>query len=162
MTKANLNLWAILLTGLFWSSFVYGQESVNSSGGKAIGSGGTVAYSVGQVFYTTNVGNSTSIAQGVQNAYEIYSVGIEENNFNISLIAFPNPTIDNLTLQIGNYTEENFSYRLYDIQGRLLDSRQIMEKQTFINMSNLPISTYIMNVVDQESKKIKSFKISKN
>ena len=162
MTKANLNLWAILLTGLFWSCFVYGQESANSSGGKAIGSGGTVAYSVGQVFYTTNVGNSTSIAQGVQNAYEIYSVGIEENNFNISLIAFPNPTIDNLTLQIGNYNNEKLSYQLYDIQGKLKDSGQIMVKQTFINMSNLPISTYFVIVLDQENKKVKSFKITKN
>ncbi len=152
----------MMLSSLLSGGLSYAQESANSAGGKAIGIGGTVAYSVGQVFFTTNVGNSTSVAQGVQNAYEIYSVGNEENNFNISLIAFPNPTIDNFTIQIGNYNNEKLSYQLYDIQGRLLDSCQIMEKQTFINMSNLPISTYIMNVVDQENKKIKSFKISKN
>jgi hypothetical protein len=162
MNKANLNLWAILLTGLFGSSLVYAQESANSSGGKAIGVGGTVSYSVGQVFYTTNIGNSSSIAQGVQNAYEIYSVGNEENNLNISLIAFPNPTIDNLTLQIGNYNNEKLSYQLYDMQGKLKDSGQIMVKQTLINMSDLPVSTYFVNVLDQENKKVKSFKITKN
>jgi hypothetical protein len=108
MNKANLNLWAILLTGLFGSSLVYAQESANSSGGKAIGVGGTVSYSVGQVFYTTNIGNSSSIAQGVQNAYEIYSVGNEENNFNISSqrwddshIAPSKADMDNFMTQLG-------------------------------------------------------------
>lgn len=68
------------------------QESANSTGGDATGSGGTVAYSVGQVVYTTNTSSNGSEAQGVQHAYEIYTLGVEENEINSSLIAFPNPT----------------------------------------------------------------------
>ena len=162
MTKANLNLWAILLSGLFGSSLVYAQESANSSGGEASGSGGSVAYSIGQMVFTTNIETIGSVAQGVQHAYEIYTVGNKENNLNISLIAFPNPTIDNLTLQIGNYNNEKLSYQLYDMQGKLKDSGQIMVKQTLINMSDLQVSTYFVNVLDQENKKVKSFKITKN
>ena len=36
----------------------------------------------------------------MQHAYEIFALGINEPALNISLIAFPNPTMGNLTLQI--------------------------------------------------------------
>lgn len=44
----------LIATGMLWVSLAQAQESVNTSGGDASGSGGTVAYSVGQVVYTTN------------------------------------------------------------------------------------------------------------
>ncbi|MDG2279738.1 MAG: T9SS C-terminal target domain-containing protein, partial [Flavicella sp.] len=55
---------------------IYGQESSNTSGGNAAGSGGTVAYSIGQVAYTYESGTNGNSNQGVQQPYEIYSVGI--------------------------------------------------------------------------------------
>src|SRR5688572_14704694 len=92
----------LLLAGLLSGSFVQAQESVNSAGGDATGSGGTVAYSIGQVVYTTNTGTSGEVAQGVQHAYEIYTFGINQTELNISLTVFPNPTANNLTLVISD------------------------------------------------------------
>ena len=138
------------------------QESANSSGGSATGSGGTVAYSVGQVVYTTNTGSTGSLAQGVQHAYEIITVGIKETALNILLTAFPNPTKENLTLQISNYNNEKLSYQLFDMQGKQLSNGQIRAQQTQINMNSLPTATYFINVVNQENKKVQSFKITKN
>jgi hypothetical protein len=46
------------------------QESVNAAGGDAMGAGGTASYSVGQVVYTTIGENGTTVAQGVQQAYQ--------------------------------------------------------------------------------------------
>ena len=103
MTKNKSRPLSMLLAGLLWGSLAQAQESSNSSGGDATGSGGTVAYSVGQVLYTTNTGSNGSVAQGVQHAYEIFTVGIKETELNISLTAFPNPTTENLTLQISDY-----------------------------------------------------------
>jgi hypothetical protein len=103
MTKNKSRPFAMLLAGLLWGSLAQAQESANSSGGNASGSGGTVAYSIGQVFYTSNAGSSGTVDPGVQHAYEIYSVGINETNLNISLTAFPNPTTEYLTLQISDF-----------------------------------------------------------
>ena len=152
----------MLLAGLLWGSLAQAQESANSSGGNASGSGGTVAYSIGQVFYTSNAGSSGTVDQGVQHAYEIYSVGINETNLNISLTAFPNPTTENLTLQISDFINEKLFYQLYDLQGKLLTSGQVTAKQTQINTSSLPSATYFINVVNQENIKVQSFKIIKN
>jgi len=150
---------AFLLLGL---GGLHAQESVNASGGDGTGSGGTVAYSVGQVVYTTNTDASGTVSQGVQQAYEIFTVGIKETELNILLTVFPNPTSDNLTLQISDYNNEKLSYQLYDIQGKLLNNGQVTAQQTQINTSSLPSATYFINVVNQENKQVQSFKIIKN
>lgn len=151
----------ILLTLCISGGSIYGQESSNASGGDAIGSGGTIAYSIGQVVYTTNTSTNGSVAQGVQYAYEIFSVGIKETALNISLTVFPNPTTENLTLQISDYNNEKLSYQLFDLQGKLLNYGQVTTQQTEINTTSLPSATYFINVVNQENKKLQSFKIVK-
>lgn len=162
MTKNKSRPLAMLLAGLLWASFTQAQESANSSGGDATGSGGTVAYSIGQVVYTTYVGSNGSVAQGVQHGYEIFTVGIKETELNISLTAFPNPTTENLTLQISDYKNEKLSYQLFDMQGKQLSNGQITAQQTQINMNGLPSATYFIYVVNQEKKKFQSYKIIKN
>ena len=138
------------------------QQATTATGGDASGSGGTVAYSVGQVVYTTNTDASGTVSQGVQQAYEIFTVGIKETELNISLSVFPNPTVDNLTLQILDYKNEKLSYHLFDMQGKLLNNGQVTAQQTHINTSSLPSATYFINVVTPENKKVQSFKIIKN
>ena len=162
MTKNKSRPLAILVAGLLWASMAQAQESVNASGGDATSSGGTVAYSVGQLVYTTNTSSSGTVSQGVQQAYEIYSVGIKETELNISLSVFPNPTADNLTLQISDYNNEKLSYQLFDLQGKLLNNGQVTAQQTLINTSSLSPATYFINVLNKENKQVQSYKVIKN
>ena len=150
---------AFLLLGL---GGLHAQQATTAAGGEATGTGGTASYSVGQVVvYTTNTGTNGSVAQGVQQAYEIYNVGIKETELNISLSIFPNPTAANLTLQISDYNNEKVSYQLYDMQGKLLNNGKIVAQQTKIEMTSLPTAAYYVNVVNQENQKVQSFKIIK-
>jgi hypothetical protein len=159
MKQKNLKL-SLLLLGLGITT--QAQQATTSTGGNASGSGGTVAYSVGQIVYTTYTGSNGSVAQGVQHAFEIFTLGIKEISLNISLTAFPNPTTENLTLQISDYNNEQLSYQLFDMQGKQLRNGEITAQQTQINMNSLPTATYFINVVNQENKKVKSYKIIKN
>jgi hypothetical protein len=161
MKKSKSKQIVLLFTLLLVEGLAHAQESTNTSGGEATGSGGSVSYSVGQVVYTTNTGSSGSVAQGVQHAYEIFVVGVNDSQSNISLNAYPNPTADVLTLQISNYNNEKLMYQLYDLNGKLLSSAQIIAQQTLINTSTLPVSTYFIDVLNQENKKVQSFKIFK-
>jgi hypothetical protein len=162
MTKNKSRHILVLLSGLLWGGLTQAQESANASGGDATGSGGTVAYSIGQIAYTTNTGSSGSVAQGVQHVYEIFTTGIMEPELNISLSAFPNPTTNNLTLQISDDNNEKLSYQLFDMQGKQLRKGQIVAQQTQIDMNSLPSATYFIHVVNQENQKVQSFKIIKN
>jgi hypothetical protein len=147
---------------LFTTSIVYSQETATTAGGEAKGADGSSSYTVGQVVYTTNTANSGSLAQGVQQAYEIStSVGIEVTEINLELVAYPNPTNSLLTLNIGNYNNEKLIYQLYDIQGMLLDSKQVVNSSTTINAQKLSVGTYLLNVLDNNTL-IKTFRIIRN
>jgi len=152
----------ILVTiSLLWVGLLKAQESINSSGNDAIGGGGFVAYTVGQVVYTTNMGNSGSVAQGVQHAYEIFIEGISTTTLEISLAVFPNPALDNLTLMLSDHENNKLTYQLYDMQGRLIISEHIIAKQTQINTASLLTATYFIYLFNEENKKVKSFKFIK-
>jgi hypothetical protein len=153
-------LFGLELTGL------QAQESINATGGNASGSGGSVSYSVGQIVYTTNIGTNGSVANGVQQPFEISVVtGLEEaKDIMLSLTAYPNPTTDYLTLSIDASTPlsiQSMSYQLNDMQGKLIQNEKITGKQTSIVMSNLKAATYFVKV-NQENKNVKTFKIIKH
>jgi len=162
MRHKKLKLSAVLLLGLGLTG-LHAQTSVNATGGNASGSGGTVAYSVGQVVYTTNTGANGSVAQGVQQPFEISVVlAIEEaQGINLSVSAYPNPTTDYLTLEVNEFELSNLNFQLYDISGKLLQSEKITGNQTSIVMSNLVPATYFVKVI-QDNKEVKTFKIIKN
>lgn len=159
--KKKLRFPVMLATGILWVSLAHAQEAANASGGDAKGSAGTVAYSVGQLFYTSNSGVTGSVSPGIQQAYEIVTVGIDEATPNISLSIFPNPTSDNLTLQISEYEGEKLQYKIFDVQGKLLKNSVIRSNQTTIDMTALPSATYFIEVVNNKNKKIQTFKIIK-
>ena len=162
MRLKRLKLSAVLLLGLGLTG-LQAQESINATGGNASGGGGSVSYSVGQVVYTTNTGTNGSVAQGVQQPYEISVVtGIEEaEGIYLSVTAYPNPTTDYLTLRIDEFEISNLSYQLYDMNGKLLQNEKIAGNQTSIVMSNLVPATYFVKVV-QGNREIETFKIIKN
>ena len=141
---------------------VQAQQATTATGGNASGSGGTVAYSVGQIFYTTNTGTTGSEAQGVQQPYEISIVlGIEDNSINLELSAYPNPTTNFLTLNVGKAELSTLNFQLYDISGKLIESRKIISSTETISTENLTSSTYFLKVCNNNNE-VKTFKIIKN
>lgn len=148
----------VLLVGFNLS--VQAQQAATASGGDASGSGGTVAYSVGQIVYTTITGSNGSVAQGVQQAYEISIVLGVENHLIHLIQAYPNPTIDYLTLNVGNTDLSSLNFQLYDITGRLIESKRITSSIETINMEILPSATYFLKVTNN-NKEVKLFKIIK-
>jgi len=142
-------------------SKVQSQNNFVSTGANISGSGGTLSYSLGQLTYSALNGLSGSIYQGVQQPYEIYTVGIEDVKLNISLSIYPNPTYNNLVIRIDEFASNNYNYQLMDLHGKLLISNKILNKQTIIDASALPPSAYLLKII-QDSKTIRSFKIIKN
>ena len=150
---------SVLLLGLGLTA--QAQQATLSSGGMATGSG-SVAYSIGQIAYTTATNVSGSITQGVQQPIEIYTLGVDDF-VNISLImkAYPNPTQGDLTLEITDLKLENLTFQLIDLQGRSIENRKIANTNETIKMENLPSATYFLKVTNN-NKEVKSFKIIKN
>lgn len=162
MKKHKLRPVLLLAAGSLCMGWAHAQVSANSSGGEAKGSGGTASYSIGQVFYTANEYSLGSVSQGIQHAYEIFVVDVKKTTLNISLSTFPNPTSNNLTVNVGDFRNEKLFFQLVDAQGKMLNNGPLTTKQTQINTSSLPSATYFLNISNQENIKVQSYKIIKN
>lgn len=156
MTK----LWPSLLLA-FGVLTTYGQVSTVGAGGDASSTSGSVSYSVGQVFFSSQNGSNGSLVQGVQQVYEIAAVGIKNPAFDISMAVFPNPTAHQLTLSVDTPPLPGMEYQLYDLQGRLLGSAQIKETETSISFSAYAKARYTLTIT-HENVPIQSFSILKN
>jgi hypothetical protein len=161
MRYKQLKLSAISLLGLGLTG-LQAQEIQPATGGNATGSGGSISYTVGQAVYHTHTGTNGSVAEGVQQPYEISVItGLEETkDINLTVLAYPNPTEDYLTLTIENFESSDLIFQLYSLQGKLLKTGKIESSQTSIAMSNLVPSTYYVKIT-QNNTEIKSFKVIK-
>lgn len=138
------------------------METINTSGNNATGSSGTVAYSIGQVFYTY-IGESVyTVAQGIQHEEGKETLNTPTNIPNTEIFIFPNPVLDFVYINMKEVELENGLqyYKLYDCQGRLLRQNIISQTETQVNLNDLRSSIYILNVYVND-KVFKTFKILK-
>jgi hypothetical protein len=156
-----MNKQLLIVSTLFTSVFCFGQSSVNVSGGSVSNTSGSISYSIGQVAYQSVSNTSGSVSQGVQHAFEISTLSLDENKFNFTLNAFPNPTTENLNLRVGNYKQEKLAYKLIDLEGKVISEASMLSEETTIDMKQLPVATYFVEV-NNEGKKVQTFKIIKN
>ena len=144
------------------------HESLVTAGGDSVTIGGEVSYTLGQLseatLYDINESEDTLyvVQQGIQQPYEIAEIlGMEETAISLSVVAYPNPTYEVLTLKIENYKNEELTYQLHDLQGKLLDRNLVMGSSTTINMAGLSPNMYLLSISSDQSL-IKTFRIIKN
>lgn len=153
----------LLILGCFWITAVSAQEAIPATGGMASGSGGTVSYSVGQITWNTFSGVTGSAAQGVQQPYEISMVTGMSNisEITIECTVFPNPSKGMVKLIIESADLKSFSFQLTDINGKLIQNKNVERNETAISMDNLVSGIYFFKVAYRKNEK-KVFKIIKN
>ena len=120
----------------------------------------SVNASVGQPFFVSHITSGGSIIPGIQQVYEISTVGADLFPV-VSLNVYPNPVIDYLILSLGVvYDMADYTAMLIDIKGNLLQNYRITESETRIQMSSLPAGNYFLRV-EKDGRVLKTFKILK-
>ena len=153
-------LFIIVVAGCPISSLI-AQQAVLSADCEGSGTGGTVSWSVGQVAYGSWSDATGIKTEGVQQPYEIYiMIGIEEVGSDPGCILFPNPTAGNVTLKFLQSNFKNFSFTLYDLNGKSLRSGTIDKEAVSISMEDLHPDTYFL-VLSEKDQAIKTYKIIK-
>ena len=161
---------SVLIVIFLWCNWHMGllaQEAIPSSGGDSKGSGGTASYSFGQLFYTTISGANKTATLGVQQTYSILRWQAnhpKSAQISLACSAFPNPTNDLLTLKLNenfDLTNTNLSFRLFDINGKLLSTKMITEYSTILSLKNYSSSVYQLQVISNTDDFI-TFKILKS
>jgi hypothetical protein len=138
------------------------QESVNSIGGVDVGTGGTVSFSVGQMVYTTDSTEAGSVVQGIQRPYRITTTDIKKLDNTLSFKAYPNPSSDDLFLEMNTFRNEKLNYQLYDMQGKLIMTNPIEIPKTQINMRALAVGAYVIHIYNTNNRPIQTIQIIKD
>ena len=159
--KHNLLKIGALLFLTFALASLNAQEAVLASGADASGGGGSASYSVGQVAYHVNYGATGSLAEGVHQAYEISIINSVGNDMSLSMSAYPNPTTDHLILKADNIDLSGMTYKLIDMNGRIVKNERITSNETTIEMYDLAPASYFLQVI-QSDVAVTVFKIIKN
>jgi len=142
----------------------FGQSAIVPVGGTASGSGGSATYTIGQPAIQRVQNGGTYIIEGVQQPYEIQTVGVDNHpGITLEAIVYPNPTRNVVHLRIRNYEipAEGLTAQLYDNNGKLLRMFDVTELETEIDMNTYPSATYQLRVLDGKSL-LKTFKVVKN
>lgn len=143
---------------------VFAQSSFVAAGGTAVGNNnGTVSYSVGQSAMQFISNNAINLSEGVQQPYEISTVGLSDYpSVILQALVYPNPTRFMVTLFISDY--ENISDKLiatiYDYNGKLIQNIPITESLINIPMETLSAATYFLKI-SEDKNILKIFKIVK-
>ena len=151
-----------LIISSFCFTALNAQNVLPATGGNASGASGSVSYSAGQIFYNTYSGTPGSVAQGLQQPYEISVVTSIGNTESITLEfkVYPNPTSGILKLIIKPFDNDNLKYQLYDPVGILIQEKKIESDESDISLENLSASIYFLKVI-KDNLEVKVFKIIK-
>jgi hypothetical protein len=160
-TKFLLPLIVFVFYPFVWS---VAQQTAATAGGNIQGTGGSVSYTVGQVASLYQGQSFGSVAQGVQQSYEIFLVtGIAEvKGIALDFQVYPNPVQDFLKLKIQDLTLENLIWKIYDSSGKLLNNDRVSGAETLIPMTNYAAGIYLFSVTNKNNLQYKTFQIIKN
>ena len=137
-----------VISGLFLTfSFVsFSQENTVSSGGEAIGTSGSVSFSIGQVDYINSANATGNVNQGVQQPFELFidNVGLEALQ-SVGISVYPNPTSEYLILSLTDPSKE-MHYQLHDMNGRVVTAGKISGEETRIDMRTMAAGGYMLSI----------------
>jgi hypothetical protein len=160
MKNKNLTLTlSLLLLGA--SQTFFAQSAIVPTGGDAVGEGGSMSFTVGQIDYIVATGEGGSLFQGIQQPFIIEeTLGLNEKHITLSASVHPNPTADYVILSISESDLKNMNFILSDAQGKQISSGSILQDESQITMSQLSAGMYFLNI-QTDGKNIKIFKIIK-
>jgi len=141
------------------------QRDVLPAGGDFSSSGGSVAFSIGQIGYTYLTGESGSASLGVQQPNTFNIVATDDPVPALAMTLYPNPADQfvYVDLKEENALEqfEGLQIRLYDLQGQLIAEKEMTDKVTRFPLVDLSDALYVLQIC-QGQKMITSFKLFKS
>ena len=159
-----LSILLSIFSGLFLiTNITIGQQAIVSTGIDAFGSGGSACYSVGQMAFTSVDGDGGSMAQGVQQPYEILiTTSFKEDIYpNTAINVFPNPTNDFIKLTIEGEALNKPKITLVDVSSRVISRHSLIGQALEIDVKNLANGIYFL-IISDRNQNYQTFKIAKN
>jgi hypothetical protein len=124
------------------------QESINTAGNQAIGAGGFIEYTFGQVFVDLS-GDLTTIQPGVQQVYNSSIVTNVNEREKSTIHVIPNPASKEVTIR-NEQGRQIKSIEIFNVAGLLVELINVNEIETSINLKHLANGIYFFRITSRE------------
>ena len=111
-------------------------------------------------YYTASIIKNGCVSQ-LSNSYYYLTTSLIDIDIELGINIFPNPTSNNLTIDLGSYNSGIALLIITDIQGKTILSKKIRSKEK-IDIRNLTTGAYIVHIRKLNGELIASKKILKN
>ena len=157
----RITTFIVFLLSLAGATFA--QSAIVPLGGDTQSNSGSVSYTVGQIAVESaaNSNGSVTIAEGVQQPYEIMTVGVDEYpQIALNAVVYPNPTENLVQLRLNGFEIPADGLRaiLYDGNGKQLQSLMVTDDLTAFQIGQYATGTYYLELRDGK-RVLKTFKI---
>ena len=111
-------------------------------------------------YYTATISKNGCVSQ-LSSSYYYLTTSLIDIEIELGINIFPNPTSNNLTIDLGSYNSGIALLVITDIQGKTIISKNIRSREK-IDIRNLITGTYIAHIRKLSGEIIASKKILKN
>ena len=136
-------------------------ELLSSAGDSFNNTSYQLDWSIGELTTETYTGSQNTLTQGFHQGTYIITNIYENPLLEFTIIAFPNPTSDFISLKVESTKVESMQYTITDLSSRVLQIGKVLYETKQINFSNYAVGTYLISIT-QNNQLLKSFQIIKN
>ena len=152
----------ITITVILFAGYVFGQsvspELISNSGEYFDNGTVSLSWSIGECMTETYTSGNNQLTQGFQQNFEIITL-VENLTDNMQINVYPNPATDKINIEFSEINE-NTIIQLFDISGKELLLKSLINTTEQLDLSNFSNSTLILKITENE-KLLKSIKIQK-
>lgn len=142
----------LLISFIFFTlcaSIGFAQSGFVATGGNTqMDDGKSLSYTIGQIDYVNLIQSGKMVVNyGLQQPYEISAITPTTFVFEgMDITFFPNPTHSDINIRLGQMSDNELSYTLIDIQGRILKKGVLVEGLQSISTVSLLPGNYLIRL----------------
>ncbi len=137
----------------------FSQSGTVTAGASEKNANGSISWSVGQVFTQTISDVNVSVAEGLQQPYEIHDIVSTFDYLTFDINIWPNPVIDILYVKISTVDDASLNYTISTVDGRSLKSGTL-DQLTEIALTDITSGMLILTL-QYKNQFLSSYKIIK-
>jgi hypothetical protein len=126
------------------------QEVITPSAGYFEAPSISLNWTIGEIAVETYINDDIILTQGFNQANIVITSATEELLTDISIMVYPNPVQNILTIKVWTDHPNRLKAKVYDLAGTTLISENINQGSTQIDIGSLAPSDYILKICDNK------------
>lgn len=151
MKKHLLTIAAFALIGAVRAQTVMPQV-VSSSGGSGQNAQGSLDWTIGEPVTSTVTDGTSTLTQGFQQPTLLIATAQTDLNELTQLVVYPNPTADYVTLKLNKYDNNQYTYKVHDISGKIVLEGKASTNNANVSFHGLASGQYTLSLIDNQLK----------